>query len=465
MGRRNFSRKDTMSTSRDFEHSILCSTASRSSYFPSMNTEHVAGRHFRIPPEFADPHETTGGHPQRDHDDCERPIRRKYYMSEEKYGGKPLPGYQFPLRYEGGENSLFHACEQDHVDVVIRLIAHGVDPNRRKDGYHQMHIIHVTAAHGAIEVLSYLLTKFAEEFSYKPSQLANLVDAEGSTALHWALQKRWKKCCILLLQNGARIDLAQISGFLATPVCIACSQGLVDILELMWTHSPGEFTNSLAMADDDGFLPIHLAAVMNALPVLTLLIDKGADPNAPDSEGRTSVLLSAASGAWSTVKLLVTSGARPFQADRMGRTIIHLGAILGSFPEQNTALATADLCAIKEEVAKHVNDKDSLGCTALHYAAAYGNLEVFRHLVQKGANIKIRSAENKSVLHYAAQYGASALIRMLLMDNEYDVSYMINLSDNRGMSLFRRRYCSLTPVCSFWGTHRCCSPLGMETRK
>ena len=61
-----------------------------------------------------------------------------------------------------------------------------------------------------------------------------------------------------------------------------------------------------------------------------------------------------------------------------------------------------------------VNQKDTNGTTALHWAAREGHLAIARLLLIKGANINMKDHRNKTALHNAATSGNEELVQLLL---------------------------------------------------
>ena len=57
--------------------------------------------------------------------------------------------------------------------------------------------------------------------------------------------------------------------------------------------------------------PLMLACLNGHYPIATLLLRKGADPNAKDSSGNTPVHYAAAYGWWHCLKLLLKAGGDP----------------------------------------------------------------------------------------------------------------------------------------------------------
>jgi len=68
-----------------------------------------------------------------------------------------------------------------------------------------------------------------------------------------------------------------------------------------------------------------------------------------------------------------------------------------------------------EEEGVNVNAKsEERGMTPLHYAASYGNVEVAKFLISKGANVNAQAAYYETPLHAAARNGNVEIVKLLV---------------------------------------------------
>ncbi|EFJ49193.1 hypothetical protein VOLCADRAFT_120788 [Volvox carteri f. nagariensis] len=65
-------------------------------------------------------------------------------------------------------------------------------------------------------------------------------------------------------------------------------------------------------------------------------------------------------------------------------------------------------------IGKDINEPDTQGRTALHYAVAYDHAVIAKMLLDEGANVEARDSMNNTPLHYACGYGRAPLARLLL---------------------------------------------------
>lgn len=83
------------------------------------------------------------------------------------------------------------------------------------------------------------------------------------------------------------------------------------------------------------------------------------------------------------------------------------------------AAMEGDVDAIKKAIADNaadfdVNESDSSGRTALHFACGYGELPVVKELLAAKASVTAVDSDKNTPLHYAAGYGETECVKLLL---------------------------------------------------
>jgi ankyrin repeat protein len=131
----------------------------------------------------------------------------------------------------------------------------------------------------------------------------NAAQADGATAIQWAVYRDDLEMADLLLAAGANIKLANRDG--ATPLYLASLHGSARMIEKL-LHA-GADVNQLG---PQGETPLMLAARTGNLDAIRVLLDQHADVNAKDKlRGTTALMWATEQSHPEAVKLLIEHGA------------------------------------------------------------------------------------------------------------------------------------------------------------
>ena len=130
----------------------------------------------------------------------------------------------------------------------------------------------------------------------------NVPQADGMTALHWAVYYDDTDLAQLLVRAGA--DVKAVNRYGVAPLTIACINGNGKIVEMLLD----------AGADPNTKLPGGETALMTAARTgrtgpLTALLSHGADVNAQERKGQTALMWASAEGNLEAVDVLLKAGA------------------------------------------------------------------------------------------------------------------------------------------------------------
>jgi ankyrin repeat protein len=192
----------------------------------------------------------------------------------------------------------------------------------------------------------------------------NAKSADGTTALHWAVNEDNLEAAMALISAGANVKAANDYGM--TPLTLACING------------------NAAMVD--------------------ALLKAGADPNTVFSEGETALMTAARTGNVDVVKLLLNAGANPNAKEpKRGQTAIMWAAFEGH--------AGPIKAMIEHEGDPRATSKG--GYDAIMYAVREGRTDVVKTLLDAGANVNAKTPEGTTLLNLAifnANYETAATL-------------------------------------------------------
>jgi ankyrin repeat protein len=255
----------------------------------------------------------------------------------------------------------------------------GLDrPKREPDGGELTSLVYA-ARSGGIEVARALLDAGAD---------VNQVTRYGWSALLAATQNQNYQMAKFLIENGADVNLANKGGW--TPLYLATDNRNIE----------------------GGDYPTRTPD-MDTLEFITLLLDKGADPNARmiessetrtvftnqwlDEEGATAFLRASQSGDIELMKLLLEHGADPKINTKLGVTPLAVAAGIGwveGVTKERSKEKTIEAVKLLLELGIDPNFQADTGRVALHGAAHKGATEVVKLLVEAGALMDVRDFGN-----------------------------------------------------------------------
>ena len=350
-----------------------------------------------------------------------------------------------------GQTALMIAAGLDRADVVSLLLARGADWK---------------TASAVADLKS--LTSMMDDGTGRPQQQQpgggiagvtrgyrynELIGTQGGlTALHFAARQGAAAAARALVDGGADVNLVS-PGDRATPLLVALINGHFDLAAML--VAKGANPNLVSEAGvsplyatvNVQWAPIaaypqpraHLQQTRTYLEVMTLLLDRGADPNARvrhkvwfsgynfdqsgvDEAGATAFWRAAYAADVVAMKLLVSYGADPSLptmklfsrrgpedpiagADKSGLPVLPIGGpgatplhaaagpgyAMGFAGNSHHVAPTGMLPAVKylvEELGADVNAVDHDGNTAVHHAASRGDNAMIEFLVAKGADVK-----------------------------------------------------------------------------
>jgi ankyrin repeat protein len=193
----------------------------------------------------------------------------------------------------------------------------------------------------------------------------NLAQIDGSTALHWAVERDDLELADLLLRAGARV----------------------------------------AARTREGIVPLQLAAINGSAPMLDRLLKAGADPNATlTPAGDTALMMAARTGKTDALRVLLESGGNVNVAESWGGTTPLMWAV-----------------SVGHGEAARTEEFVSGWLTPLMLAARQGDVEMARILVDARADVDAAAGDGKTALALAI-FNGNYDVASYLVDSKADVN-------------------------------------------
>jgi ankyrin repeat protein len=214
----------------------------------------------------------------------------------------------------------------------------------------------------------------------------NASEADGTTALGWAVQRDDPETAELLIRAGAKVNAANNYG--ATPLWMACSNGNAAMVDILLKAGGDPNTHLLS-----GETVLMTAAEGGNTEVVKTLLAHGAQVNAKENlAGQTALMWAVAEKQPETAKLLIEHGADANARSKRGYTPLLFAAQQGDRSSAEILLAAG---ASIDQAAEN-------GTNPLLKASENGQQAFLAFLLDKGANPNAADINGYTALHFAA---------------------------------------------------------------
>ena len=217
----------------------------------------------------------------------------------------------------------------------------------------------------------------------------------------------------------------------ATPLHYAALYGINDIVKFLIVERSQDVN---ARGFDNDETPLHAASRCGHADVVQLLLEHGANANAPDDRNCTPLLLASYGGHVEVARVLLKHGVdmevrdrndwNPLEKASAERHVDLVRVLLEYGADANTKDMNNQISLYRargEEIArlllKHgadANSPDNCGQTPLHLLSYLGRLEAARVLLEHGVDQNARNSNNETPLHLASSKGEVDVVRLLL---------------------------------------------------
>jgi len=207
----------------------------------------------------------------------------------------------------------------------------------------------------------------------------NAPQADGATALHWAVYRDDLTTVDLLLKAGANAKAANSFG--ATPLSLAAENGNPAITQRLL--DAGADANERMLNTDTVLM---MAARTGNVATMKVLLDRGADVNAKETaRGTTALMWAAAQKHPAAVQLLVERGADVRAASNPAWQDRPIGYAKAVDPRPSRKRDNSNV--VSQIGPRNIRDQRGGGLTPLAFAARVNDLESARILLAAGADV------------------------------------------------------------------------------
>jgi len=294
------------------------------------------------------------------------------------------------VAWQGGMTPLLYAIRQGYTDVALALLDAGVPVNQRKGGDNASALL-VATVNGQFDLAAALVERGADP---------NLVAENGVAPLYAAINLMWAPRAGYPQPRGhANQKLSYLE--LMTRLLDAGANPNQRLNKKVWYTN---FNFDQSGVDEVGATPFWRAAYGADVEAMKLLRRYGADPTIPTMKPAERP----ETGDVGRREMKDVSGVPPIPTGGPGVPALLAAAGVGygeGFAGNSHRHAPGGmLAAVKylvEELGTDVNLRDHEGNTAIHHAAARGDLEMIEYLVSKGADVKAVNREGQTTVDMA----------------------------------------------------------------
>ena len=290
---------------------------------------------------------------------------------------------------QGGLTPLLLATREGHVEAVQALLDAGADINQVSAGDRTSPLL-IATINGHFDLAMTLLAKGADP---------NAASENNATPLYGALNVEWAPKA-LYPQPRAQLNQTITYLDLMKALLDKGADPNVRLNKKVWYSG---YSFDLSGVDETGATPFWRAAYASDVDAMKMLVAYGADPNI-----RTKRIAGRPRAGDIDRDVVDVSGLPPVPVGGPAVTPLQAAAGVGygeGFAANSHRFAPGGmLAAVKylvEELHVDVNAYDHEGNTALHHAAARGDVEMIQYLVSKGADVKAVTREGKTTADMA----------------------------------------------------------------
>ena len=307
-------------------------------------------------------------------------------------------GAQVSAATRYGFTPLLLACTNGSTAFVERLLGAGADPDSARPGGETALM---TAAKTGVPAAIDLLLAHGADVNAREER-------NGQTALMWAAAENHVPVVSALIDAGAAVDARSKGGF--TPLRFAVRRGHLEVVRLLL--AAGASPNTRVMPEDPAPSTVPNSALALAIlnardDVALLLLERGADANAPDSRGSLLHLLAwvRRPGAYIQVSFVMPPLNDAESLEVAASLLAHGADPNARIAWEETPYNTAGTVRQPPDLLIGRNYLSLVGATPFYLAAKHSDVALMRLLAANGADPLTPTAQQITPLMAAAGLG------------------------------------------------------------
>ncbi|XP_033757415.1 uncharacterized protein LOC117339813, partial [Pecten maximus] len=208
---------------------------------------------------------------------------------------------------------------------------------------------------------------------------------------------------------------------------VACEEGDLDVIRYLvseckvYIEQRGHYTHKHFQ---DQVSPLWSCTEQNAIEVVRLLINLGADFDFRSSTGDTPLMRSCLFNNVECVKMLLKAGADVNASNIYGVTAL-LNAVI---------TCSVDLCRFLINNGADVRGRDIECRTALHRAVQHNRLDVVKLLIERGCDCSLQNSTGDNPFRLAALKGNHSIVEYLVQNVSFETVEVIETYELLGTS-------------------------------
>lgn len=288
---------------------------------------------------------------------------------------------------QGGFTALIHAAREGYLESALVLLDAGADIDQLSEGDHSSPLL-IAVINGHFDLAMLLLDRGADP---------NLASDAGATPVfaalnvHWAPKARYPQQTAYKQQQVVYLNVLEA-------LLKAGADPNVRLTKQLWYMS---YTFDQLNVNTTGATPFWRAAYATDVPAMRLLIAHGADSDIPTQKAPSRRSRGGEESEDPSGLALIPVGGPAVYPIHAATGVGYGEGFAGNSHRHVPDGWLPAARYLVEELGADVNQRDVNGYAPLHHAAARGDNELIRYLVDRGADVMVVSRKGQTTVDMA----------------------------------------------------------------